>query len=110
MSGDTTSSDMTWAHAACSVDKLDKTDEDGAVNDPAAHEATADAKPAVEDSMARGRLLVDRTQFSAGPFRSALLMMNRTALGGAGVLRVRHFERVVRSGERCSLYGGSTPR
>ena len=36
MSGDTTSSDMTWAHAACSVDKLDKTAEDGAANDPAA--------------------------------------------------------------------------
>lgn len=36
MSGDTPSSDTTWAHAACSVDKLDKTAEDGAVNDRAA--------------------------------------------------------------------------
>jgi hypothetical protein len=106
MSGDTTSSDMTWADAACSVDKLDKTAEDGAVNDRAAHEATS------------GRLLVDRTQFFAGPFLSvfdgpflsAFLMKDRAALGGASALRGRHFERVVRSSERCSLYGGSTPR
>jgi hypothetical protein len=109
MSGDTTSSDMTWAYPARSVDKLDKTAEDGAVNDRAADESTAGAKAAAEGSML-DVLLVDRTPFVAGPFRCDWLMKNRTALAGAGALRVRHFERVVRSGERCSLYGGSTPR
>ena len=160
MSGDTTSSDMTWAHAACSVDQLDKAAEDkpaedkatkdGAVNERAvstlggrgrlgctlaihemteyvraAHEATADTNAAAGDSMdalcslPTGRLLVDRklfvrtpfdqTLFAVAAFRSALLK-NRTALGGAGALRAQHFERVVRSGERCSLYGGSAPR
>jgi hypothetical protein len=140
MSGDTPSSDMTWAHAACSVDKLDKTADDGAVNDRAAHGATADAKAAAEDSMdalfalpalgaqpALGaecarRPLVDRTRSVAAAFRSPLLktalLKNRAALGGAGARRTPHcyagstsrFERVVRSSECCSLYGGSTPR
>lgn len=127
MSGDTTSSDMTWAHAACSVDKLDKTAYDGAVNDRAAHDAKAAAEDGMLDvlllsaeclsaewllpeQLPTGRLLVDRTQFLARPLRSALLMKNRVALGGAGALRGRHFERVVRSGEQGSPHGGSTPR
>lgn len=165
MSGDTTSSDMTWAHAARSVDKLDKTAEDGAANDRAASaldgrdfvgpdfvvgdldreagcalasremteyvgaadEATADAKAAADTkaaasvatdavfSLPTGRpLLVDRTRSVAAAFRAPLLkspllksslLKSLAALGGAG-----GFEKVVRSGERCSLYGGSTPR
>lgn len=169
MSGDTTSSDMTWAHAARSVDKLDTTAEDGAANDRAAsdldgsdlyggdlygadlvggvlddaagcalatremteyvgaaHEATADAKAAAKvatDAVSLStefavstahRLLVDRTRSVAAAFRSPLLkspllksplLKSLAALGGAG-----GFEKVVRSGERCSLYGASTPR
>jgi hypothetical protein len=161
MSGDTTSSDTTWAHAARSVDKLDMTAEDGAANDRAAsdldgcdldgrdldgralarsadggcalatrgmteyvgsaHEATADAKAAAEVttdalfSLPAAWLLVDRTRSVASAFRSpllkspllkSLLLKSLAALGGAGA----SFEKVVRSGERCSLYGGSTPR
>jgi hypothetical protein len=103
---------MTWAHAAWSVDKLDNTAEDGAVNDRAASD--------LNDHDLVGFDLDTRAQFVAGTFRSALMMKSRTVLGGAGALRVRHgfagtprtpsFERVVRSGERCSPHGGSTPR
>jgi hypothetical protein len=148
MSGDTTSSDTTWARAARSVDKLDMTAEDGAANHwtasdldgrdldrsartgcalatrgmteyvGAAHEATADAKAAAEvatDALfslptvvlraGADWLLVDRTCSVATASRSPLLK-SLAALGGAGA----SFEKVVRSGERCSPYGGSTPR
>jgi uncharacterized protein YjbI with pentapeptide repeats len=128
MSGDTPSSDMTWA---CSVDKLDKTAEDGAVNDRAASALVgrdlagrdlagfdlAGRDLAGRDLTSRdltsldlaGRDLDSRTQFVVGTFRSAL-MKSGTVLGGAGTLRGRRFERVVRSGEHCSPHGGSTPR